>query len=255
MEEIINTFKAALFERASNHLTRCFAIAWIIHNYKFFLVIFSDESIRFKLVEIDEIFSPFEISTLEIPGAIFHGILIPLIYAVLYIFIYSKLSKPFIKYHEETLTTFRNTKAEAQKGRLITPEKYAELIMLFREAESNFHQKIDTLNTEIRELQKLVLSKKTNSSTKNISGEVKTKITSLSQEDIDVLKAHQDLHEGAGQTLKTLIENTGLGVDEVKLSIDNLLKSGFITLTDVSDDYENIYTITPTGIKYLRDIN
>lgn len=95
MQDIINSFKAHLYERTSSPLVGSFIFYWLICNYKLIIVLFSDLQPNEKFMEIADLYPQktitlwqgFEIHYLTLLG---NGFLIPLILTLIYIFLVPK---------------------------------------------------------------------------------------------------------------------------------------------------------------------
>ena len=103
MQNIINSFKATLYERTSSPFLGSFVFYWIICNYKFLIVLFSKLEPEKKLESIEKLY-PEEIFTLW-KGFDIHyytllgnGFLIPLILTLLYIFVVPYPSRYIYKF-------------------------------------------------------------------------------------------------------------------------------------------------------------
>jgi hypothetical protein len=91
MKDIINSFKAHLYERTSSPLLGSFIFYWIICNYKLIMVIFDDEMKLNEKFDFIKTIYPQEKITLWNGFDIYYqillgnGLLIPLIITLIYI--------------------------------------------------------------------------------------------------------------------------------------------------------------------------
>ena len=97
MQDIINSFKAHLYERTSSPVLGSFIFYWIICNYKLIMIIFDDEMKLNEKFDLIKTIYPQEKITLWNGFDIYYqillgnGLLIPLIITLIYI-----LLLPFI---------------------------------------------------------------------------------------------------------------------------------------------------------------
>ena len=83
MQDIFISIKAYLYERAASPLTGAFAVSWVVWNYRFFVVLFSDglSTPSSKFAAIDQLFDvdklPFGEHLWPCIGPFVHGLLMP----------------------------------------------------------------------------------------------------------------------------------------------------------------------------------
>lgn len=167
MEDFIKSIKAFLYDRASSPLFGAFAIAWSIWNYKFYLIIFSDNlKYQEKVAEIDKAFSiihaPFFNPTAEHS---FHSglnsLIIPALLSLFYIYLYPLLAKPIYKYALKIENEIRGLKQDADNKKLLSEKESAEIFLQLARAEEKTSKEAEaarkkqaSLLTEIEHLEK-----------------------------------------------------------------------------------------------------
>jgi len=93
MQDMINAFKAHLYERASNPFLGTFAFYWLIFNYKLVIVLIDSELKAGEKFELIKTLYPQEVYNVWIGFDLYYytllgnGLLLPLIITLLYIFI------------------------------------------------------------------------------------------------------------------------------------------------------------------------
>ena len=100
MQDTFISIKAYLYERAASPLTGAFAVSWVVWNYRFFVVLFSDglSTPSSKFAVIDQLFDvdklPFGEYLWPCIGPLFHELLMPAAIALFYLIIYPVMTQP-----------------------------------------------------------------------------------------------------------------------------------------------------------------
>jgi hypothetical protein len=164
MKDIINSFKAHLYERTSSPLLGSFIFYWIICNYKLIMVIFDDEMKLNEKFDFIKTIYPQEKITLWNGFDIYYqillgnGLLIPLIITLIYIlllpfasnFIYGLWIK-----HQNNFKKISNEK-------VLTKKEFGDLQRRFTELELSFDDTFSKKDNEIINLKKLIEAKDNN---------------------------------------------------------------------------------------------
>lgn len=102
MEDIIKSIKAFLYDRSSSPLFGAFIISWMAWNYRLLMLVLSDTEIDKKFKDIDKYFDPvvWEIGkySFSIPTEILNGFIVPVIFALTFIFLYPHAAQPVYRY-------------------------------------------------------------------------------------------------------------------------------------------------------------
>lgn len=146
MQNIINSFKAHLYERTSSPILGAFIFYWIIFNYKLLIVIFSDLKPIDKFNEINaSVYSTW----IEQLG---YGLLLPVIVTLIYILylplITNKIQKKWIE-HQNSLKKINNE-------RVLTKKEFGDLQRRFTELELSFDDTFTKKDDEIIRLKQLL---------------------------------------------------------------------------------------------------
>lgn len=146
MRDIINSFKAHLYERTSSPLLGAFIFYWIIFNYKLLIVIFSDLK---PIEKFNEITSSVYPTWLEQWG---NGLVFPAITTLIYILYFPKISN---KIHEKWIK-HQNELKEISNGKVLTKKEFGELQQKYFELELSFTKTFSEKDKNITQLKKLL---------------------------------------------------------------------------------------------------
>ena len=158
MQDIINSFKAHLYERTSSPLIGAFIFYWIICNYKLIMIIFDGEMKLNEKFDLIKTIYPQEKITLWNGFDIYYqillgnGLLIPLIITLIYI-----LLLPFISNKNYSLwINHQNDLKKRSNGKVLTEKEFGELQQKYFKLELSFSKTFSEKDREITELKKLL---------------------------------------------------------------------------------------------------
>ncbi|MDS1370242.1 hypothetical protein AB0W31_04770 [Aliarcobacter butzleri] len=158
MKDIINSFKAHLYERTSSPLIGAFIFYWIICNYKLIMIIFDGEMKLNEKFDLIKTIYPQEKITLWNGFDIYYqilfgnGLLIPLIITLIYI-----LLLPFASNYIYSLwIKHQNKLKEISNERVLTKKEFGDLQRRFTELELSFDDTFSKKDNEITQLKKLL---------------------------------------------------------------------------------------------------
>ncbi|MGD9554651.1 MAG: hypothetical protein AB7D96_08500 [Arcobacteraceae bacterium] len=187
MQDIINSFKAHLYERTSSPLIGAFIFYWLICNYKMIIILFDNSlNSQNKFLEIDKLYEKdiFILWNYNIP---LNGLLIPVLITLLYLLIF-----PFISnlIHKGWIL-HQNKLKEISNGKVLTKKEFGELQQKFTELELSFDEKFQKKDNEILKLKSL------NEKKDNLVFEYQSKIESfekiISSKDSEINNIRNDL--------------------------------------------------------------
>jgi DNA-binding MarR family transcriptional regulator len=116
-------------ERTTNPLTSAFVLSWALWNYKFFVLLFSDESPSSTFAAIDVLYPR--------PDIYFRGgFLYPAITALIYVFIYPYITEKVVKFYRKRQVSIANTLKVVEEQRVRT---VAEVTRMVRAHEKALH--------------------------------------------------------------------------------------------------------------------
>ncbi len=156
MQDIINSFKAHMYDRTSSPIIGSFIFYWLICNYKMVVVLFdktlnSDEKfVAIDLLYKDDIISIFSLLDVSITGVIL-PIVITLVYVLVFPFISNLIYQGWI-YHQNKLKEISN-------GKVLTKKEFGDLQQKFVELELSFDDKFNKKDTEILQLKSSIETK------------------------------------------------------------------------------------------------
>ncbi len=152
MKDMINSFKANLYERTNSPLLGSFIFYWIICNYKFIVILFDkDLTSENKFIAIDNLYKTdyISISILNIP---INGLLLPLLIALAYV-----LVLPFIsKFIHKAWIWHQNELKKISNGKVLSEKEFGELQQKYFELELSFSKTFSEKDKEITQLKKFL---------------------------------------------------------------------------------------------------
>ena len=150
--EMLSGFFSTVRERLSSPLIPSFIIAWSTWNYRVIMMIFSDEPVYAKFAEIDQLLNEGTyLSEFLARDSIYlsNVILIPLVFALLYIFIYLPISIYINRFVYLIQARIRAMKQRIDGEKLITKDQRLKLEEKISKQESDH----DVLRQNIRDLE------------------------------------------------------------------------------------------------------
>lgn len=176
MQNIINSFKAHLYERTSSPLLGAFIFYWIIFNYKLLIVIFSDLKPIDKFNEINtSVYSTW----IEQLG---YGLLLPAIGTLIYILylplLTNKIQKKWIE-HQNCLKKINNES-------VLTKKEFGNLQRRFTELELSFDDTFTKKDIQITKLNEILNEKN------NLQLNLDNEILEYKKKDDDYLLFQED---------------------------------------------------------------
>lgn len=169
MKDIINSFKAHLYERTSSPLLGSFIFYWIICNYKLIMVIFDKEMKLNEKFDLIKTIHPQEKITLWNGFDIYYqillgnGLLVPLIITLIYVlllpfasnFIYGLWIK-----HQNNFKKISNEKVLTKKEFGDLQRRFTELELSFDDTFSKKDNEIARLNESIQGKENIIIENK-----------------------------------------------------------------------------------------------
>lgn len=246
MHNIINSFKANLYERTSNPLLSSFIFYWIICNYKFIIILFSDLKPTNKFQEINKLY-PTEIIT---PWAGFDihyytllgtGFLIPLILTLSYIFIFPYPSQFIYRFWKNKQKEIQKIKQKIDDETPLTNSQSRkirqELVNLQLEYDKAFIKK----DEEINNLKSLHITK--DEKMDSLNKKFQNNINTIKKNDTNSYV--YELSEQEAEVLEIIGSNNPCNYDFIKSSfkdtverehyLDELVTSNLVNLSDYND--------------------
>lgn len=152
LEEIVDTARVQFVERFSSPLIGSFVISWCLWNFKFFVILFSKESVAetFRLIDT------FVFPTSE---AVFQrGIVYPLLSACAYIFLYPIPARFVYSFTRRQAKAIDELRKKHDNEKLITENERTELREQVVQREATHKAVVQGLHLQIVELQRVNLA-------------------------------------------------------------------------------------------------
>lgn len=234
----------AIKSRLSSPLTSSFVIAWCATNYKFILIIFSDNQVSTIFRLINNHIYP------DITAAILRTT-IPFFLALFYLIVYERFSNYMHKRVIASRTQARNEQIDAAK----------ELYMLASDR-LRYINTIDRLSTQLNDL-KLVhskfkvekdeeisyLEKTINDLSKKIEPYVGVDFRKTKDEAIKTILNH--IEKLKSSTMDEMVENVSLTKVEIETALQAAIDQELIMKTDTTSG-KAIYILDDGGVEFLR---
>ena len=158
MQDIFISIKAYLYERAASPLTGAFAVSWVVWNYRFFVVLFSDglSTPSSKFAAIDQLFDvdklPFGEYLWPCIGPLVHGLLMPAAIALFYLFIYPVIAQPVYQYSLVKQRQLTLIKQKQESETRLTAEQSRNILREIAQIKKQHADEVDDLNDQISKL-------------------------------------------------------------------------------------------------------
>lgn len=246
LEDVFNSIKAHLYDRAVSPLMGSVIVSWVVWNYKLPLLLISKESFLEKHRIISEVLYTTKASIY------FDGLLYPILTAVAYIFIYPYPAEFVFRFTRHRQKSISNIKREIEGEALLTVKESIVLRREINKLEDVFIADLGKKDAEIERLRNELDEK----NVQNIDTSV------ISVDDVKNKKSNIKLNETEHELLQLLEdskadESTIVRLYEgrkppnwIKYHLEKLAKMGFIsTVTDEFGD--KAWDITYNGRKYL----
>ena len=162
MQDIFTSIKAYLYERATSPLIGAFILGWSIWNYRFFVVMLSSGLPRpqEKFEAIDLLFSEYTFSigdaSFLISAKVIDGALIPIVIALIYLYVYPFLAKPVYEHSLKKQKELRAIKQAQEDQRLLSIEESREIYRRLAQMQSKHQDEVDFLNNQISALNQYI---------------------------------------------------------------------------------------------------
>lgn len=146
MDKAIDLIKEIFHERINNTFTKSFCISWILWNYKFIMILLSDNSVSTTILLINRFAFPNFILSLV------YGILLPLISSLLYIYLSPIITKYINSYILKKNIEIKDALNEVSKLDRLTPEQSQNLIISHAQERARLKSVLSEKNIEIESL-------------------------------------------------------------------------------------------------------
>ncbi|BBB31185.1 hypothetical protein [Neptunomonas japonica] len=237
IEESIKSIKADLYDRVSSPLMFGFCVAWCVWNYKFLLVLLSDEKVLEKVRIIDEILYKTDYQVL------FYGIFYPLCSTLIYIFIYPYPAKIIFSFYKRRQSEIASVKKKIEDYELLSKEESFKIKNKIYELEHEYEKREKIKDDEIKLLNDYIKSRlkiSLEDYKKRYLGVV------ITNDQLDVLKeAKTKARKNIDELFKDNVDKKDK--DLIQSDIDFLEISDLIKVNVASGSHKKSIEITPKG--------
>ncbi len=235
LQEIIASAKAQASERLASPLIGSFAVSWCLWNYKFLVILFSDASVTKTFHLISSISFPDGWSVLV------NGVLLPLLTAVAYIFLYPYPAKVVYGFTQRRQKEINDLRRKIADETPLTLEESRTLRAEVLAADTAHKEELDRLNgelTRVRDELDRARSSKVGTPTASVS-------PGLSPSQTKIL---QLLKEVGGDALeKEVVPRSGPEKVQAEYDLGELRRLDF-TKREYDDDFRDYrHTLTHDG--------
>tara|TARA_A200000113_G_scaffold63689_1_gene54765 strand:+ start:382 stop:1149 length:768 start_codon:yes stop_codon:yes gene_type:complete len=246
IDDIVNSVKAELYDRSVSPLMGSFIISWLLWNYKFVLLIFSNIAIDEKFSQIDKLYTNYDTE------GIWFWLLLPLITTLIHIYLYPIPAKYVFKHARNKQRELKEIKTQIEDETPLTKEEARDIKRQLALLQIEHEKELERKDSEIEGLKNEVKKHKSSAEDSYI-GEAKksekqiikeahpSKDTAvLSDKEVEILKTI-----GANSINKYLYINSRPDKNEAEHLINQLHKKGFI------DSIGSYITNTKKTMEYL----
>lgn len=272
IQEISKDIKAHLQERLSNPFAIVFLVSWILWNFKFLLILFSDVDLQDKFILMDLHFQTVNqilySYRIDYSGYLFNAFCAPLTLTLIYVFLSPILSLPTYIFSLFIKTKMINAKKKNESDELMTREDARRLRLKYSEMKLSFEKYLDDANQQIETLSQEL----------NNQASIQNELTTIDEGEVDladyevdkVLNTHfnakfDDVDEvqheilsifaksGGDRELESDIisELTPLNEHIIKKSLEELIHKRWLTSNGTTVTQRRAYRITPKAREYI----
>lgn len=252
LAELTQDFKNLVLERFSSPLLMSFATAWIIINYKFFLIVFSGTNINYKLhlsawyFERDNDFY------------YRHSLIYPLASAIVYTFIY-----PFLSREIQRFVTWRKIvemrdrqKAEAHEvfsrvdvERLnnrhgIQVARYKEDIQILKDSEAQLEAQLENYKKSATNKTKDIFNSSSHYNNQSALAEIKANLNDVELSIIEMLAFNENATEQKTLSENAILKETNVEKTQSRTSLAKLVRFSLI------NDLDTAFELTSLGREF-----
>ncbi|RYE00576.1 MAG: hypothetical protein EOP50_03555 [Sphingobacteriales bacterium] len=155
LKELLESIRLQASDRVSNPLTGAFLLAWPIVNFRFILVLVGDGEWMSKITYIEANLYP------EWKLTLVNGLLIPLAFALFYVFLYPPIAHRIVKLHKARRIVHRKEILDLEGDTPLTQENARKLREGIARERIGWRSQRDQLQIEVSDLAALNATMKT----------------------------------------------------------------------------------------------
>jgi hypothetical protein len=237
LEEIIASAKEQAAERLASPLIGSFAVSWCLWNYKFLVILFSAASVSKTFQMIASIAFP------DLWSVVMRGMLLPLITAVAYIFVYPYPAKVVYGFTQRRQKEINDMRRQIADETPLTVEESRKLRAEVFAAEEKHQEELDRVNgelTRLRDALEQARSSKVGSPSATIS--VPPKLTESQRKVLELLKA-----VGGDALHKEVVPRSGPEKVQAEYDLGELQRLSMIKRDYNQGKHDYTYELTHDG--------
>lgn len=246
-EEALQSFRASLRERITSPLLGTFAVAWMLWNYRFVAVLFSDVPYTQKFDFIDK----------ALYGGDFYQRILcqfvgPTASTAIFIFLYPVIAKSIFRYWRKKQQEIREIRLQIENQTLLTKAESFKLMQEMATLEADCQKQIADRDGQISRLKEALraCNEKTNdqASAESGSGSPSSPIQLSTPHEQLLKRLANTERRGQQVSQENLLANTPDRL-ESQSALDDLLRDNLVTRNYSQRDHTYIIALTPDGRK------
>lgn len=242
LEDLKKNVVTQLSERMTSPLSGSFVISWGLWNYKFLVILFSNNTVTGTFLLIKNIAFPTIWATLT------NGILFPLLTALAYVFLYPYPSKFVYKFTRERQREISIIRQKIEDETPLTTVESRKLRRQHRQLQEDHAKELEKQEALVRDLKLELAGKSEESAPANQARVPEVESPPLGESELSILSTLANSNLG---TPKELIENSQRTRVATEFLLGELAQKGFIQVRGVGESAR--YKLTHEGRRVLVD--
>ncbi|MBU1512426.1 hypothetical protein KKD52_18895 [Myxococcota bacterium] len=243
MIDLVKQLRSQIKERAASPLLATFVISWVLWNYRFLVILFSDASISqiFDLIDTQHFNSGLTVFC--------RGVLYPLLTTIVYIYLYPYPAKYVYSYTARKQKELHELKQKIEDQTPLTLEESRAIRYERFKVEEEYQERLNRKDEEIRrlksELHPMVPKEKRQVATTQTGNQVR-----LPHEQERLLRKIAGTPDYL--PISSLIpDNAGDNRINMEYNLGELDRKGLVKYKNVPGLYEDVYYLTHSGKEYI----
>lgn len=242
LEELKKNVVTELSERMTSPLSGSFVISWALWNYKFLVILFSNNTTTGTFLLIDDIAFP------TIWAILTNGILFPLLTALAYVFLYPYPSKFVYKFTRERQREISIIRQQIENETHLTMAESRDLRRQHRQLQEDHAKELEKQEALIRDLKLELAGKSQESAPANQTAVPEVESPPLDESELSILSTLANSSLGTPQEL---IKNSQRTRVATEFLLGELVQKGLIQVRGVGESAR--YRLTHEGRRALVD--
>ena len=243
IEDILKSVRQNTLERLASPLLGSFAVAWCAWNYRFLVILFSDESVTqtFKLIEV--------VAFPDLRAVCLKGLMLPLASALIYVFLYPYPARFVYRFTLNRQREINSIRKQIEDETPLTREESQRIRDEYREVNRKHIETIDRLTQEVARLQQLQPALGTLVDVSKQESEDKPYPDELEPSQFQLLKVLEIQRGRAAES--EIVREAGEKKVKVEFDLGELVRLKLMEKDYSSRDRDFVYTFTHEGRKVL----